>query len=150
MTRPIRKTRHTTRIALNLVAMIDVVFLLLIFFMCVNEWRVPEASLPATIPTGTGRQQDDVDPKRDLPFIRIEISGNRDDISIRVQERPVADMDDLSAHLIGLAGIDRSVPVVIDARGSVSFRWVIRALNACLRADLDNVAFTTPARSVQS
>lgn len=149
MSRYTRKAhRRRAGVALNLAAMVDVVFLLLIFFMCAHQWRVPEGALPANIPTGTGQEPQAPERLRDLPPIHIRLTGSGDAVEIFCQERPAADLETLTAQLVQLAGIDRSVPVIIDAQGPVAFRWVIRALNACLKADLANVAFTAPARGV--
>ena len=131
---------------MSLAAMVDVVFLLLLFFICTNDWGRPEGALPADLPTGAGQGLPLPDERRDLPVIRIQITGAGDDVQIRCEERPISGFDGLAQTLSRLAAADKGVPVVIDAAGAVSFRWVIRALNASLKAGLENVAFTAPSR----
>jgi biopolymer transport protein ExbD len=133
---------------MSLAAMVDIVTLLLMFFICTNQWGVPEGALPADLPSGSGRETPVPREPRDIGFLRIQITGVGDDVQIRFQERPVAGIPGLSQALNALAGIDRTVPVIIDAKGTVAFRWVIRSLNACLKADLENVSFTAPAEGV--
>ncbi|KPJ74640.1 MAG: hypothetical protein AMS14_05175 [Planctomycetes bacterium DG_20] len=140
-----RALRRRSAVSLNLAAMVDVVFLLLIFFICATEWRRPEGALLANIPTGTGRQIAGPRDERDLPPIFIRIDGEGDAIRIRCQQRPVNDIQALTQQLVRLAAIDPAVPVIIDAAGTVSFRWVVGALNAARKADLSDVAFTAPA-----
>jgi biopolymer transport protein ExbD len=140
-----RDVRRRSAVTLNLAAMVDVVFQLLLFFMCASQWRRPEGALPANIPTGSGREIQAPDERPDLPPILVRIDGQGDAIRIRCQENPIADMAALAQQLGRLAAIDRSVPVIVDARGTVAFRWVVAALNASLKADLTNVAFTAPA-----
>jgi len=147
MSRLTRKDRRRrTAVTLNLAAMVDVVFLLLIFFICATRWRQPEGSLRTHIPTGTGREAEGHDEHRELPPIFIRIQGQGDAIRLRCQDQPVADIEALTQKLGRLAAIDPSVPVIIDAKGTVAFRWVVAALDASLKADLTNVAFTTPPR----
>jgi biopolymer transport protein ExbD len=137
--------RRRSAVTLNLAAMVDMVFLLLIFFMCTTRWRRPEGGLPANIPTGIGRAVERPDQRRDLPPILIRIDGQADEIRIRCQDQPVADIEALTRQLGRLAAIDPAVPVIIDASATVSFRWVVAALNASLKADLTNIAFKAPA-----
>lgn len=131
-------------VRLNLAAMVDVVFLLLIFFICTNRWRRPEGDLAARIPVGTGRDVAAPQPAQPLPPIHIRIVGRGDEVRFLCQQQPLAGLADLERKLLRLADIDPTVPVIIDAEPAVSFRWVVSALDAALKADLANVAFTAP------
>lgn len=119
-------------------SMIDVVFLLLIFFMCTSSFRALEGRLPAQLPrTGTGSQGEleDFDP------IRIVLSRGAGQIQTRCDGRVCANFEVLLNHLKALRAV-ADVPVVIEGQTGVPFGLMVRALDTCYRADLRRVAFS--------
>ena len=60
-----RSSRHSSQIELQMTSMIDVVFLLLIFFMVTSSWQKTERQLDPGIKvqrTGAGRQRGELEP----------------------------------------------------------------------------------------
>jgi biopolymer transport protein ExbD len=60
-----RSTRHSSQIELQMTSMIDVVFLLLIFFMVTSSWQKTERELDPAIKvqrTGAGQQRGELEP----------------------------------------------------------------------------------------
>ncbi len=152
-------------------SMIDVVFLLLIFFMCSTRFRSVEKKLDADLPKNEG--QNAIPTKVEIPTeIRVRISwingkgqvisspnyGDPNDfvqslgqlsvvgarIRIQANRKTCTDLHDLYLTLAELGARNPEMPVVIDARQKVPFRWVIGAIDACKRANIGNIKFQAP------
>ena len=151
-------------------SMIDVVFLLLIFFMLSTRFRALEKKLDADLPKNEG--QNAIPKKVEKPTeIRVRIywansqgqvisspnPGDPNDIVrgqplsvagahvvIEADRKPCADLNDLFAKLAELGRRSPDLPVVIDSRQKVPFRWVVGALDACKRASIGEIKFQAP------
>ena len=125
------------------VSMIDVVFLLLIFFMCASKFKTLEQRLEANLPKDEG--QNPIQKKIEKPQeIRIKITLDGERIVIMAEDYPCRDLNDLAAKLKTLAANMPGLPVIIDGRQKVPFFAIIGALDACARADLHDVKFQAP------
>jgi len=122
-------------------SMIDVVFLLLIFFMCVSSFRRPEQRLEATFLDGPGPPP----PPVSRVIVRIRMDGDR--AVITAQDYPCEDLNDLAAKLARLAGNLPELKVLVDGRADVPFRYVVGAMDACGRARVANVSLMSPVAS---
>ena len=134
-----RQSQKSGRPMLNMAAMIDVVFLLLIFFMCTTSFRSPEEQLPTQLPrvgTGTGAAQEDFNP------VRIILTSVEDGALVRCDNKICTTFESLTNMLIDRRKI-ADVPVIIQGQGSVPFRYMVGALNSCHQAELRRVAFST-------
>jgi len=130
-----RQSRRSSAPELSIAPMIDVVFLLLIFFMCTTSFRKLEKDVPAHMPeVGRGRQQD-FDPVRILVVARDPASP------WRCNDQGCPTVDVLVARLRALRSI-ADVPVVIEGRKNPKFGDMVRALDACYQADFHRVAFS--------
>ncbi|QDU87299.1 Biopolymer transport protein ExbD/TolR [Pirellulimonas nuda] len=115
-----RKRPPATDLAAVMTPMIDVVFLLLIFFLCTSSFQRPEKTLPASLLMASDGASDlSVEPEPELERVtlaaRVGASGTR----WLVNERPAASLADATALLRTLAEIDPSLPVTIDAASEV-------------------------------
>lgn len=127
---------------LRMTPMIDVVFLLLIFFMCVSKWKQAEGNLSAELPAeGAPTQQPP--PVLDLEKIVIRLQRSGDAVDIRMNERLCPSFDALFDNLKVLRR-QVDVPVIIDADRDVQFRFAISALNVTVKAEFSNVSFAAP------
>ena len=135
----------------NMTPMIDVVFQLLIFFILAGKFRVPEGRLNAELPC-----------EAPCPHPETVVE---EDARITIRNLPAGDADVLvqwgekhyrGAHLLAqpdgvLKGLRAGRPglgIVIDAEGSVKFDWIIRALNAAVRAGYEKISFARPVASL--
>lgn len=133
-----RHRRSASRPVLNMASMIDVVFLLLIFFMCTSSFSTPESNLPTQLPSigpSVQRPEDDFEP------IRIGLAGNVLAVSIRMDGRVCADMVELERRLADRRAV-ADVPVVIEGQGDVPFGDLIATLDLCYKLDFGRVAFS--------
>jgi len=125
--------------------MVDVVMVILVFFMLGTSLRVTEGVLPTELPSqlGPGGQAR----VQVVPTVRISLSrtdGGRG-CRIRVMDRdlPVNSFAALASFLREkrLAGADPTGRVLIAAEPEVSYQSVISAMDACVRAGFGNIQF---------
>jgi len=121
-------------------SMIDVVFLLLIFFMCVSTFVRPEHRLDVGLTGGPGPPPPPPPPPSVV--VRIRMDGER--ALITAQDYACRDLNDLAARLGRLSRAVPDVQVVVDGRSNVPFQYVIGAMDACGRARITNVSLMEP------
>ena len=124
--------------------MIDVVFLLLIFFMCTSAIKAIEDEIRTDLPrTGAGKAERD----EDFDAVRIRLTGTGKAVLVACDGQPCATFDALTAMLKARRAIG-DVPAIIQGESGVPFGYMVGALDACHRADLHRVAFApTPVEA---
>lgn len=118
-------------------SMIDIVFLLLIFFM-LQPFRAPSQRLDSELPKkGRGGIIDNLD------AVRLNLRGQGDDVRVTVNGHPAPAGGVLAtAVLRSCAPHDPDyITVVIDADQAVYYRHVIHAYDQCLVAGVGTVNF---------
>ena len=151
---------------LPMTPMIDIIFQLLIFFMCSMHFKQLEGKLNSWLPKDKGLNPVSV-PKPELQEIRIVMDWDGDDkqgrTRVSIERRPVGDVayDRVNAHeppegrsiwqsLAAQVGgqfqaakskFGRDIPVIIDARSKVPWAHVIQALDACKQHNIEKVEF---------
>ena len=137
------KFRRQPREALsvNLTPLIDVVFLLLIFFM-VSTTFTRETQLSVDLPEATGLLRDEVDKQLE---ILIDEQGQ-----YRVNGRPLVDtrLRTLQAAMYEVSRGDTSLPLVISADAEAAHQSVVRAMDAAGQMGFSrlSIASIQPAR----
>jgi biopolymer transport protein ExbD len=117
--------------------MLDILFVLLLFFMVSAGAQKHEASLTTQLPGGK--------PGGQVPVqIGIDADGQ-----VNVAGSPLDTPDDhalpqLVERLRGVVEADKTQPVVITPTRSTRHQRVIDVLNACAAAKVANLAFGTP------
>jgi len=134
-----RQGRPTEKPQLNMASMIDVVFLLLIFFMCTSSFVRPEKALPSRLPKA-GPAAEGAQVLLDPVRIRLTLT-EAGQVLTTCDDQPCAD----AGHLVAMLGARAAVgdPAVIIAGGpDVPFGSMVAALDACHLAGLTRVAFS--------
>ncbi len=125
--------------------MIDVVFLLLIFFLWSVGSYVTEYVLPSQVraATGAGEQAtlDEPPPEADFDEIVIRIIWTGQAPAWTVNEAPVESLAQLRAHLANIARIKRDAPVILDADPQVPLGHVIDVYDAARLEEFEKVQF---------
>jgi len=134
-----RQQRRISRPRLNMAAMIDVVFLLLIFFMCTAAFVKREDRLPSRALREGAVAADALD---QLEPIRLRLSGADDRVVVECDGRAVGTFAELVQMLRARRAI-ADVPVIIEGQGSVPFVRMVGALDACYQAGLPRAGFST-------
>ncbi len=148
--RPRRKRtqRELTSLTLNLAPMVDVVFLLLIFFIVTTTFKKAEGVLPSRLPSQGG-----VADQYDLPItpITVHVIGKSDsptEYEITVEHfvnRPTT-FNELSTFLNEIQanpGFDDETPVIIRSADDVLWDHVVGCWNAAVRAGCKRISFGT-------
>ena len=176
MTRAKRRGRSSLADAeLELTPMIDIVFNLLIFFMCATKFRTPEGLIEAFLPRDRGQVAGPT--QHDTHQVRIRLrwvdangrpAGETPAGSLRLAigelllHAPGDEEDALRAaggeawgalheRLLALkaayqGSAPEGLPVIVDAAPAVPTRHVVSALNEVVRAGIRDVTFAAPER----
>ena len=123
---------------LNMAPMIDIVFLLLVFFMCTSSFNENEGQLPAQMPQTSlqGRKLiEDFDP------VRITLRSIASGVEVQCDGQLCSSFDVLYAKLQARRTI-ADVPVIIEGQKGVPFGSMVAAMDTCYRADFRRVAFS--------
>ncbi|MHC4597463.1 MAG: ExbD/TolR family protein [Planctomycetota bacterium] len=140
-----RKDRRSEPPELSMTPMIDVTFLLLVFFMVTSRFKTLEGKLSVFMPND-GINHGDPPEDRVLP-VRVALRWNPSIARVRVYVGEVpCQYDEVGidrafrrVRQIQATGVSRAE---IDAGGDVPVRWVVQALNMLMRADMPEITFT--------
>jgi len=121
---------------LNLTPLIDVVFLLLIFFMVSTTFE-KESELSIELPTAEG------DASQAAP-LQIEISiDSKGNYAINNERIINSQLSTIKAAVIKIAGDKRDLPLVISADGNASHQSVVVAMDAARQLGFKHLTFAT-------
>ncbi len=134
----VKRRRHRYEAVLELTPLIDVIFLLLIFFMVSTSFVVTK-EIPIQLPESSGAAAES---KLEALVIGIDASGN---FSVNGSVLSATGTDEITAALLLQVqnGVGASVPVRIDGHESVDYKFVIRAMDACRKAGFTDVRLST-------
>lgn len=115
--------------------MIDVVFLLLCFFITVSVFSQWEYEVDIVLPTAKSAKI----PER-LPG---EVIVNVDRAGMVTVNQNVLSLDSLRDRLMRLAQLFPGQPIVVRADRATSYEHVMAVVDACRLADIWNISFAT-------
>jgi len=144
-----RRRRRGLMPAVNIAPMIDVSFLLLIFFLVTTTFERAEGILSSAMPEERGERAAAALPISPI-VVRVQQSGpDLEDVRLsidRFDDVPQR-FDELPEFLSGvfeMPGFDRDTPVVIVAGNDVAWDHVVSCWNAAVRAGATQIAFAEP------
>ena len=127
-------------------AMIDVVFLLLIFFVCTASFQAVEYVLPSSLLVSSNAAVDvPIEPPEELERIVVEVLAKEGGTHWTVNDQPCSSRLQLQELLAAIAGIDRSLPVVVDCDDSVPLGEAIAVYDLARAVGLEKVQFAAEA-----
>jgi biopolymer transport protein ExbD len=140
---------------INFTSMIDVVFLLLVYFVVTANFATDEGVLSAKLPASPGLSRASVGPPK-RPLRIVVSSAGRHGYRIRIDGIGTApgDFAQLAQSLTelqydperGLRGPYKDDhPVIIEPDGAVRWQHVVNAFNAAIKARYRNVSFARVA-----
>ena len=115
--------------------MIDIVFLLLIFFIVTWQFTKSETELSVSVPTA----QEGADPERQRGEIVINILANG---MIKIEGTSV-DLPQLLKKLASIAAQYENQPVRIRGDGGVAYQRIVEVIDTCQKAGIWNISFAT-------
>ncbi len=128
-------SRQPPPIALQLAPMIDILLLLLSFFIISYQFTRSETELNVAVPTA----QEGADPERQRGEIIINILA---DGSIKVEGISV-DLVKLSQKLAPIASQFKNQPVRIRGDGEVPYQRIVEVIDTCQKSGIWNISFAT-------
>lgn len=127
-------------------SMIDVVFLLLIFFVCAaaRAGGLIEKLLATNLAAGSIESSAQVDVPKPLGDLTIKLRrGERDATEMELNGRVYSDFESLRHTLLALAEIAPEIPVLLDTAPNVAVGELIRVYDTCQAARFRNIRFAT-------
>lgn len=123
-------------------SMIDVVFLLLIFFVCAATGQIREALLPTTLNPGAETAPTEVETPKPADLIWIYLTlGESGQTVMKLNGTEYETFAALKATLTQLAEIAPETPVVLDIAGDVSAGEMIKVYDTCVTANFHSINF---------
>jgi len=140
-----KKKEGETTAEMNLTPMIDVTFLLLVFFL-VQKWREPEGKLNAYLPKDKGPPDTYIvqsDPIEELT-IRVRLLPGRKYPVYTIGDFDYPSIAGMEHKMRELYANDPKQPVTIDPDAKATYERVIWVLDACVRVGYSEIAFAAP------
>jgi|TARA_B100000959_G_scaffold281298_1_gene345035 biopolymer transport protein ExbD len=148
------RRRKAGTIGLNLTSMIDVVFLLLIYFMVATEFKTAEESFPMDVPIRNHGQSVTLD--NEPLVILVESSGSgKEEIRLRLKGPwdPISSLSALSTFLrsnkaggFGSNGLfTENHPILIKPTRDTRWEHAIAAYNIVVDANYTNISLDEPS-----
>jgi biopolymer transport protein ExbD len=123
--------------------MIDVIFLLLIFFVCTASFQIPEQVLPTNLSLPGAVAADVPLNKMELDFeeVIIKVFSRDGQVAWEVNQRACAGLGEVHQILLALATVSTDVPVILDSEGEVPLGHVIDLCDLCRITGFQKVQF---------
>lgn len=132
-----KKTQN--RISANMTPLVDVVFLLMIFFLLTINFQKPEGVIHNELPRLGERDGRDAAADWEVVRLRVKMIRESRQPGIFLQERLVSSYDELVTYLNQLPD---DILIIIEADGKVAYKHVIGVYNACLKSQKKEVVFS--------
>jgi biopolymer transport protein ExbD len=127
--------------------LIDIVFQLLIFFICASTGHLREFLLPVDFGAGAVIEATELPPQPlGEVWVRLEREGGQTVVTIEGTRYP--DWERVRAVLVGLGEITAEIPVILDIGDQVPMGDVIRIDDLCRAARFETVSFAADAPPV--
>jgi len=152
MRMPNYNARFDDRQDVTMTPMIDVVFLLLIFFICTASFQIVEQNLPSRVqldvppgaePIPANQQIEDVD------AVIVKIGWQNDEPTWGLNSQRCPGFKTLQKKLVALSVIDSSVPVILDVAPEVPLGYAIDAYDLGRKAGFSEIQFAADASIVK-
>ncbi|MFT5523110.1 MAG: biopolymer transport protein ExbD [Pirellulaceae bacterium] len=145
MRKPSVFSSRRSELDIKMTPMIDVVFLLLVFFVWTASFQVIEHVLPSSVSAVMGTSP--VDPNEPVPEIDdfddvvVRLVSENGRVVWRVNDQPVADLAELKRQLQTIATIKRDAPVILHPDPDVSLGDVIDVYDLSRLVGFEKVQF---------
>ena len=148
MKRPRRDNSQAMQ--LQMTPMIDVVFQLLIFFVCTTSFQALEMILPTMLSTqgGSSVAETPVDPElQELEDIVVHIESAKGTVSWKVNEQTYERLAQVRDVLLAVVKVRRDLPVILQVAEEVPLGNVIDVYDLCRIVGFDRIQFAARAPS---
>lgn len=125
--------------------MIDIVFQLLIFFICTASFQALESTLPTSLEAAGSTAIDEpinFEQPTDRVIVKLSLDSGR--VAWVVNDQPYSTFREVHAVLRKVASIDNGLQVIVDADGAVPLGDVIDIYDLCRMAGFIKIQFAAP------
>lgn len=127
--------------------MIDIVFLLLIFFVCASVGQIRESALPTPLAAGSIETTEPVETPPMLEDVWIHLSrtaaGENASSIAEVNNQIYEDWTRLRGVLTELASVAPEIPVILDIDADVPVEDFVDIYDTCRSAGFEDIQFAT-------
>lgn len=124
-----------------LAPMIDVVFLLLIFFIATMQFSQSERELNVSVPVA----EEGADARQTVGEIIVNV---REDGGVVVDNAEMS-QDQLFAKLTRIAAVHKNQAIRIRGDGKVEYQKIVEVIDVCQKAGIPNISFATQVQRKQ-
>ena len=127
--------------------MIDVVFLLLVFFVCASVGQLPDSLLPAELGPGSTAAEVELPPPSledaEHQEVRVGLRPGKvtGTVTIQLNAQPVPTTAELRQRLVQLADIDPLTKIVLDIDDQLTTQQFISIYDLCQALDFQAISF---------
>ncbi len=142
--------RHTERrreLTLSMAPMIDVIFLLLIFFVCTASFRPPEQVLPTqvSLPGAEPAETPPDDEFEDLDDLVVKVLWQETSPAWELNNRRYGSLGEVRTVLEAAQRVQPGLPVILSVEPEVPMNHVIDVYDLCRIVGLARVQFAASA-----
>ena len=143
--------RKRGSLEISMTPMIDVVFLLMIYFIWSSSFGVAELLMPSDVApetsgAGTSPSTEPPRPEVDFDKIIVRIVAGPGGVGWRINDQPVASLAELQSQLQPIARIKRDAPVVLHPDPEVPLGDVIDVFDLSRLLGFEKVQFAVNAK----
>ena len=141
---PLVRCGDETDMNSTMTPMIDVVFLLLVFFVWTASFQIVEKILPTQMLSQIGAdpvEQVEPLPEQDFENIVVNIGYDGNTPSWSINKTIVASLDEVQTHLTAILGVKPDARVIVDPEGVVPLGNVIQVYDVIKIVGVQNVSF---------
>ncbi len=142
-------------VAINVTAMVDVIFCLCLFFMCSFHFKQLQGKIETHLPKDKGifgGQAGKIIPDEIPIVMRVASDGS---VVRKVRNNPAAASDQTLMDTVLQLAADfdkagnKEYPLVIDASPDVPWEEVVHVMDLCKRNKIERIEFAAPERQIQ-
>ena len=131
------------RLEVKMTPMIDVIFLLLIFFVCTASFQAAEEILPTNLSLpGSIASDAPIDPEvLDLEEVVVKIPRRESRLRWQVNQRNCGRLEEVRDVLAAVSRVKSDLPVILDVDPDVPLEAVIDVYDLCRQIGLQRIQF---------
>ncbi|BDS08254.1 biopolymer transporter ExbD [Oceaniferula spumae] len=133
------QTREPESAAFPLAPMIDVVFLLLIFFIATMQFSQSERELNVSVPVA----EEGADARQTVGELIVNVRDNGE----VVVDHAVMTQEQLYSKLTRIAAVHKNQAIRIRGDGKVEYQKIVEVIDICQKAGIPNISFATQVQS---
>ncbi len=139
MKQPVRKSNRQKQYSVGLTPLIDIIFLMMIFFLLTINFQKPEGVLNNMLPQMGSRDESNATKDWETVRLKIKLIEENKQMKIYLQERVVFAYSDLLQYLNQLP---QDILIVIEPDDKVPYKYVIGVYNTCLKSQKKDIVFS--------